>query len=150
MYSVPRHKVPGEICRLAVVVVMAGLVATGVIYSRNENVVAEDAGHDLKHALHQPADRQQAEGWFTPTPGVAELPEKSKILEVASLFPPSPPLPRARPITPRFYFELVRTQGDAEEGDYVLVARRCIPKVDMPEPCYLPESARRNFPLRRE
>jgi hypothetical protein len=24
------------------------------------------------------------------------------------------------------------------------------PKVDMPEPCYLPERGRRNFPIRRE
>jgi len=149
MHPVLRLKVPGEISRLAAVVVMAGLVATAAIYSRKENA-AEDTEHDSKQALRQPADRQQAEGWFTPTPRVAELPEKSKIQEVASLFPSSPPMPRARPITPGFYYELVRAQGDAEEGDYVLVARRCIPKIDMPRPCYLPENTRRNFPLRRE
>jgi hypothetical protein len=39
---------------------------------------------------------------------------------------------------------------DDGEGDYVLDERRCIPKVDMPEPCYLPERGRRNFPIRRE
>jgi hypothetical protein len=144
-----RFKVPREMGRLAVVVVMASLLATAVIYSRNENVVAEDAAHDLKRALHQSTNRQQAEGWFTATPRVAELPD-SQILEVASLFPLSPPLPRPRLITLGFYYELVRAQGDGEEGDYVLVARRCIPKVDMPEPCFLPERGRQNFPLRRE
>ena len=87
-----RLKVPGEISRLAVVVVMAGFVATGVIYSRKENV-AEDMGNDLKQALRQPEDRQQAEGWFTPTTRLAELSEQ----EMASLFLSSPPLPRARP-----------------------------------------------------
>jgi hypothetical protein len=44
----------------------------------------------------------------------------------------------------RFYYELVREQGDGE-GNYVLTERQCIPKVDMPEPCYMPERGRRNF-----
>jgi hypothetical protein len=68
-----------------------------------------------------------------------------KVAEITNAIP----LPRARPITPGFYYELVRAQGDGE-GEYVFVERQCIPKVDMPEPCYLPERSRKNFPLRRE
>jgi hypothetical protein len=69
-----------------------------------------------------------------------------KVAEVADVIP----VPRARPITLGFYYELVRAQGDAEELDYLLVERPCIPKVDMPEPCYLPDRGRRNSPVRRE
>ena len=65
--------------------------------------------------------------------------------EIANAFPQ----PRARPVTSGFYYELVREQGDGE-GNYVLIERQCIPKVDMPEPCYMPERGRRNFLLRRE
>jgi hypothetical protein len=150
MYSAFHYKPPGEVRRIAVVILIAALGTVAVKYSRNQLTVAEDGPRTLKEALHQPMDHQQAEGWFTPTPRVAEAPENATILEIAKLFPSSPPLPRARPVTTGFYFELVRAQGDGEEGDYVLVARRCIPKIDMPDPCYLPESRRRNFPLRRE
>ena len=82
-------------------------------------------------------------GWFTPTPrrDVAEI----KAAEIQN----SITLPRSRPTTPGFYCELVRAQGDGE-GEYVLVEKKCIPKVEMPEPCYLPERGRRNLPVRRE
>jgi hypothetical protein len=152
MHRVFPYKPPGEIRRIAVVILIAALGTVALKYSRNQVTVAEDGPRSLKRALHQPMDQQQAEGWFTPTPRITEAPENSTILEMVKLFPSSPPLPRARarPVTTGFYFELVRAQGDGEEGDYVLVARQCIPKIDMPEPCYLPESRRRNFPLRRE
>jgi hypothetical protein len=140
-----RFEIPAEMCRLAVVGIIASLLTTGVIYSRDENVATEVTLRGLKQKFQQPKDREQAEGWFNPTPKIAEVPE-DKGGEIASAFP----LPRPRPNTPGFYYELVRAQGDGEEGEYVLVERKCVPKFDMPEPCYLPERGRRNFPLRRE
>jgi hypothetical protein len=136
-------KVPVELRRLAVVGIVAGVVTTAVIYSRGEHVALEGTRHGSKQPFQQPKDRQQAEGWFTPTP----RPDISddKAAEIANAVP----LPPSRPSTPGFYYELVRAQGDGE-GNYVLVERKCVPKVDMPEPCYLPERGRRNFPLRRE
>jgi len=139
------NKIPGELRRLAVVGVVAGSVTTVVIYSRAEHVISEDPEHGSKQAFQQPKDRPQAEGWFTPTPRAPEVSD-DKAAEIANTFP----LPRARPVTPGFYYELARAQGDGEEGNYVLIERQCIPRVDMPEPCYLPERGRRSFPLRRE
>jgi hypothetical protein len=129
--------------RLGVVGIVAGIVATAVIYSRSEHVASDDAGQRAKQALQQPRDRQQADGWFTaaPRPDNADV----NVAEVVDAIP----LPRSRPSRPGFYYELLRAQGDGE-GNYVLIERKCIPKVDMPEPCYLPERGRRDFPLRRE
>lgn len=141
-YSV---RIPAEMCRLAAVWIIASLLSTGVIVSRGENVVTEAPPHGSKQTFQQPKDRELAEGWFIPTPKVSEISE-DKEAEVASAFP----LPQPRPITPGFYYELVRAQGDGEEGEYVLIERKCIVKIDMPEPCYLPERGRQNFPLRRE
>jgi hypothetical protein len=132
-------RIPQELRRFAVLAVVAAVLATGIIYSRNEHVPSEGVGDLSKQAFQQPKDRQQAEGWFIPTPRTI----------IADTVADAVPLPRARPVTPGFYYELVRAQGDGE-GEYVLVERRCIPKVDMPEPCYLPERGRRNFPVRRE
>jgi hypothetical protein len=140
-----RFEIPAEMCRLAVVGFIASLLTTGVIYSRDEKVAIEVTPQGLKQKFQQPKDREQAEGWFNPTPKMAEVPE-DKGGEIANAFP----LPRPRPNTPGFYYELVRAQGDGEEGEYVLIERKCVPKFDMPEPCYLPERGRRNFPLRRE
>ena len=140
-----RFEIPAEMCRLAVVGIIASLLTTGVIYSRDEKVAIEVPPQVLKQKFQQPKDREQAEGWFVPTPKVAAVSE-DKGGEIASAFP----LPRPRASTPGFYYELVRAQGDGEEGEYVLIERICIPKFDMPEPCYLPERERRNFPLRRE
>ena len=137
-----KFEIPAEMRRLAVVGIIASFLTTAVIYSRDENVATEVGS---KQKLQQPQDREQAEGWFIPTPKVAEVFE-DKGGEIASAVP----LPRPRPNTPGFYYELVRAQGDGEEGEYVLVQRKCVPKFDMPEPCYLPERERRNFPLRRE
>ena len=138
-------EIPAEMRRLAVVGIIASLLTTAVIYSRDENVATEVTPQGSKQKFQQPKDREQAEGWFVPTPKVAAVSE-DKGEELASAFP----LPRPRPNTPGFYYELVRAQGDGEEGEYVLIERICIPKFDMPEPCYLPERERRNFPLRRE
>jgi hypothetical protein len=134
-------KIPEQLRRLAVAGIVAGIVTTAVMHSRSEHVASEDTQHSA--AFQQPKERQQAEGWFTPTPrlDVAEV----RAAEIANTVP----LPRSRPSTPGFYYELVRAQGDGD-GNYVLVERKCIPKVDTPEPCYLPERGRRNFPLRRE
>jgi hypothetical protein len=128
-------EIPAEIYRLAVVGTLAGLLTTAVIYSRNGIVPTEVT---TKQTFIQPKNREQAGGRFTPT--------KDPRLVIADV----PSLPRARPITPGFYYELVRAQGDGEDGEYVLTERRCIPGVDMPQPCYLPERGRHNFPLRRE
>jgi hypothetical protein len=143
MYAV--KKIPAEMRRGAVVGIIGALLATAVMYSRNENAPTVVAGHSSKQAFQQPKDRPQAEGWFTPTPRAPEISD-DKTAEIANAFP----LPRARPVTPGFYYELTRAQGDGEEGDYVLTERQCIPRVDMPEPCYMPERGRQNFPLRRE
>jgi hypothetical protein len=142
MYAVKR--IPAEMRRAAVVGIVGVLLATAVMYSRNENVPARDGWHSSKEAFQQPKDRPQADGWFTPTPRAPEISD-DKGAEMANAFP----LPRARPVTPGFYYELTRAQGDGD-GSYVLIERQCIPKVDMPEPCHLPERGRRNFPLRRE
>jgi hypothetical protein len=152
-------KIPQELRRLAVVGIFAGIVATAVIYSGGEHVAAvEDAWLGSKQAFQQPKDRQQAEGWFTRTQptdrqqaeGSFAPAQRFDVAEIkAAEIQNSITLPRSRPTTSGSYFELVRVQGDGE-GEYALVEKKCIPKVDMPEPCYLPERGRRNFPLRRD
>jgi hypothetical protein len=137
--------IPAAMYRLAVVGTVMSLVATAVIYSRNGIVAAEGTSHAFRQAIQQPKDREQAAATFIPTPKLAEASDEKR-LEIAS----SLPLPRRRPVTPGFYYEQARAQGDGAEGEYELTERRCIPKVDMPEPCYLPERGRENFPLRRE
>ena len=141
MYAV--KKIPAELRRAAVLGIIGALFATAVMYSRNENTPVQDDSQSSKQAFQQPKDRPQAEGWFTPTPRAPEISD-DKGAEIANTFP----LPRARRATPGFYYELVREQGDGD-GTYALVEKKCIPKVDMPEPCYMPERGRRNFPLRR-
>jgi hypothetical protein len=142
MYAV--KKIPAELRRAAVLGIIGALLATAVMYSRNENSPTEVAWHSSKQAFQPPKDRPQAEGWFTPTRRAPEI-SADKGAEIADTFP----LPRARPITPGFYYELVREQADGE-GNYVLIERKCIPKADMPEPCFMHERGRQNFPLRRE
>ena len=139
MYAV--KKIPGELRRAAAAGIVGALLATAVIYSRND-APTEVAQHSSKQAFQQPKDRPQAEGWFNPTPRAPEISD-DRGAEIANALP----LPRARPVTPGFYYELVREQGDGE-GNRVLVERQCIPRVDMPEPCYMPERGRPNFPLR--
>jgi hypothetical protein len=140
-----RFEIPAEMYRLAGVVTIAGLLTAAVIYSRDENVATEISLQSSKQKFQQSKNREQAEGRFIPTLKVAGASE-DKGEEIASAFP----LPRPRPSTPGFYYELVRAQGDGEEGEYVLIERKCLPDFDMPEPCYLPERGRQNFPLRRE
>src|ERR1700736_6627141 len=65
MYMVKR--IPEELRRLAVIGIVAGVVATGVIYSRGEQIAPEDVWLGSKQAFQQPKNRQQAEGWFTRT-----------------------------------------------------------------------------------
>jgi hypothetical protein len=138
-------QIPAEMYRLALVGTVASLLTVAVSYSHDGNVSTEATQHGLKLAFQQPKDREHAEGRFIPTPKVPEASEDKEI-EIANAFP----LPRRRPNTPGFYYELVRAQGDGAEGEYVLTPRRCVPKVDMPEPCYRPERGRQDFPLRRE
>jgi hypothetical protein len=61
-------KIPQELRRFAVLGVVAGMLTTAVIYSRDQHVPSEGVGNGSKQAFQQPKDRQQAEGWFTPTP----------------------------------------------------------------------------------
>jgi len=138
------RKIPQELRRLAVAGVVAGIVTTAVIYSRGEHPVLEEIWLGSKLAFQQPKEHQQAEGWFTPTPRPRDFADVK-----AAEFADTITLPRSTPGTPGSYYELVRAQGDGE-GEYVLIERKCIPKVDMPEPCYLPKRERQNFPLRRE
>ena len=138
-------EIPAAMSRLAVVGILASLLTTAVIYSRDGNATADVTPRGSKQAFIQPNNRELAEARFIPAAKLVAAPE-DKRSDVANVVP----LARPRPITPGYYYELVRAQGDAEEGDYVLVERRCIPKVDMPEPCYLPERGRQNFPLRSE
>ena len=59
-------KVPVELRRLAMTGIVAGVVATAVVYSRGEHIAPEDAWPGSKLAFQQPKGRQQADGWFTP------------------------------------------------------------------------------------
>src|ERR1700730_12079795 len=95
-------EIPAEMRRLAVVGISASLLTTAVIYSRDENVATEVTPQGSKQKFQQPKDREQAEGRFIPTPKVSEVSE-DKVGEIASAFP----LPRPRPNTPGFYYELV-------------------------------------------
>src|ERR1700704_5448393 len=107
-------------CRLAVIGIVASLLSTAVIYSRDKkSLAAEVTPEGSKQKFQQPKDREQAEGRFIPTPKMQEVPE-DKGGEIASAFP----LPRPRPNTPGFYYELVRAQGDGEEGEYLLIERK--------------------------
>ena len=76
---------------------------------------------------------------------IAKIPKMPKNDQTAMV-----PLPRARPRTPGFYYEMVRVQGDGVEGEYEIIARPCIPNVDMPILCFLPERDRAQFLFRRE
>jgi hypothetical protein len=142
VFNTFKAEFPGAMYRLGSVGILAALLTVAVIYSRGGNVAAEVVS---QQAFQQPKDRQQAEGRFIATPKALEVAE-DKSAEIANAFP----LPRARPVTPGFYYELVRAQGDGEEGEYVLTERRCIPSVDTPQPCYQPERGRQSFPIRRE
>ena len=137
--------IPAAISRLAVVGVLASLLTTAVMYSRAGSVAAQADPHASRQAFVQPKNRQVAEATFIPTERVAAVTD-DKRLAVANVVP----VARPRPVTPGYYYELVRAQGDGEDGEYVLVERQCVPKSDMPEPCYLPERGRQNFPLRSE
>ena len=140
-----RFEIPAEIRRLAALGIIAGLLSIAVSYSRGKDAGTELTQEGAKQKFQQPKDSKQAEGWFIPTPKIAGASEE-KQRDIASAFPLPPP----RPKTPGSYYELVRAQGDGEEGQYVLVERKCLPNIDMPEPCYLPKRGRGNFPLRRQ
>jgi hypothetical protein len=105
-------EIPAEMYRLALVGTVASLLTVAVIYSRDGSVSTEATQHGLKLAFQQPKDREQAEGRFIPTPKVPQASEDKEI-EIANAFP----LPRRRPTTPGFYYELVRAQGDGAEGE---------------------------------
>ena len=87
--------IPQELRRFAVVAIVAGLLTTALIYSRDD-VSSEGSESGSKQAFQQPKDRQQAEGWFTPTP--RSVAPDDKVAEITDAIP----LPRARPITPGF------------------------------------------------
>jgi hypothetical protein len=61
-------KIPQELRRFVVLGVVAGMLTTAVVYSRDEHVPSGGIGNGSKQAFQQPKDRQQAEGWFIPTP----------------------------------------------------------------------------------
>ena len=138
-------KIPAEIYRLAVVGVFASLLAIAVIYSRAERPASDIDAVQTKQAFQQPKDRPQAEARFNLMPKDEDITE-GRGPEIAGASPPSP----RRPYSPGYYYELVRMQGDGMEGEYVLVEKKCIPGVDMPQPCYLPKQGRQDFPIRRE
>jgi hypothetical protein len=158
--------IPEPLRRLAVVGVVGSVVTMAVIYSRAEHIVLDDALLASKQVFVQPKDRQQAQGWFTPTPNATVFADAQAKGRQQAASAPTPratniadaraaeigntiTLPRPRPTSPWVYYELVRAQGDGE-GEYVLVEKKCVPNVDMPQQCYLPEQGRRNFPVRRQ
>jgi|SRR5712671_4372306 len=126
----------------------ADLLATAVVYSRAEKVASDIDPMKSKQAFQQPKDRPEAEARFIPIPKEPTESEGS-VWEIAEI-PSTPSQSQRRPVTPGYYYELVRAQGDGVEGEYVLVERKCIPSVDMLQPCYLPKNGRRDFPIRRE
>jgi hypothetical protein len=128
-------KIPQELRRFAMLAAVAGMLTTAVIYSRDDHVRSQDIENRSKQAFQQPKDRQQAEGWFIPTPSSAM--SQDKVAEITNAIP----LPRARPITPGFYYELVRAQGDGEEGDYVLVERNVFQTLTCLNPVTCPNEA---------
>jgi len=138
-------EIPAEILRLGVVVISAGLLATAVVHSRADKVASEAAAIDSRQPFTQPQDRVVAEARFTPILKDPDISEDTT-LEVAN----SPPPPRPLTFDPGYYYELVRAQGDGVEGEYVLVERKCILGVDMPQPCFLPRQGRKDFPMRSE
>ena len=138
-------EIPAEIFRLGAVAVFAGLLTTAVVYSRAEKAPQEVTALEAKQPFVQPNDRVVAEARFTPIPKDPDITE-GRGPEIAA----ASPAPRPRHYDPGSYFELVRAQGDGVEGEYVLVERKCVPGVDMPQPCFLPTLGRRDFPLRRE
>ena len=91
-------RIPVELRRLAVVGVFVGVVVVAVFNSREDNL-STDAGNDgSTQPFRQSEGRQQAEGWFIPSPRVADLPE-SGMQRLANAVP----LPRPRPNTPGFF-----------------------------------------------
>ena len=52
-------KIPQELRRFAVLVVVAGMVTTAVIYSRDQHVTSEDIEGGSQQAFQQPKNRQQ-------------------------------------------------------------------------------------------
>ena len=60
-------KIPQELRRFAMLGVVAGMLTTAVTYSRDEHLPSEGIGNGSKQPFQQRKDRQQAEGWFTPT-----------------------------------------------------------------------------------
>ena len=146
-FKINRSGPPPAGCRLGLVGATACLLATAVIYSRDGRIAinTEAIQTNSKQTFMQPEKYQHAEVRATPTPKVLAVPEDDR-LQIATVLA----LPRPRPVTPGYYYERVRAQGDGVEGEYELTERKCIPKVDMPQPCYLPERGRQNFPIRRE
>jgi hypothetical protein len=138
-------EIPAEIFRLGAVVMMAGLLTTAAVNSRADKTVAEINAPELRQPFIQPKDIAVAEARFTLVGKNSDTSE-DKALEIASASPP----PRRRPSDAGYYYELVRAQGDGTEGEYVLVERKCVPGVDMPQPCFLPKQGRQDFPMRRE
>jgi hypothetical protein len=138
-------KIPAAMYRLAVVGIFAILLATAVTHSRVEKIASDISSTETKQVFQQPSDLPQADARFVPMLKDADVSEGST-LEIAKSSQP----PRRRVFTPGYYYELVRMQGDGVEGEYVLVERKCIPGIDMPQPCYLPKQGRREFPIRRD
>ena len=138
-------EIPAEILRLGVVIISAGLLATAVVHSRADKVASDVTAIESRQPFTQPQDRVVAEARFTPILKDPDISEDTT-LEVAN----APPPPRPLTFDPGYYYELVRAQGDGVEGEYVLVERKCILGVDMPQPCFLPRQGRKDFPMRSE
>ena len=59
-------KVPAEIYRFIVLLVIGGLLTGAVITSRHQNIVTDVI--EAKQKFQQPKNHQRAEGRFIPTP----------------------------------------------------------------------------------
>ena len=75
-------KIPQELRRFAVLGVVAGMLTTAVTYSRDEQLPSEGIGNGSKQAFQGRKNRQQAEGWFTPT--LHSVISDDKVTEITS------------------------------------------------------------------
>jgi hypothetical protein len=134
--------VPAQIVRLIVVGGVVSVVAMGVLYSRDERpdiAVGADGVSIKQKQKMQPGLEAEVLSKEAPSSRVAdnkETPSSTERLE------------KRNRTGPNYYFERVRVQGDAYEGEFVIVKRLCVPP-NMPEVCYLPREQRNKILVER-
>ena len=136
---------PAPAVRLIAVGGIAALVAMGLFYSRAERT--DVAVSPERVVVTQPKTsglQQEATVYSKPVQS-----DRIPIPPMIAAAPVDEPSVKPTRIGFGFYFERLRVQGDASEGEYVLVRRACAPP-NMPEVCYLPQDLRPSRALARE